>query len=501
MSEFDLDGYRPLPVVYELRQSILERIKDGREILPEIDGREETKEDVIRAILSGANPYLVSAEGTGKTRLARSLTSLLHSIPAIKGCPYHDDPGWGADKLCPRCVESEDPMEEYGIEIVPPEKRFSRIQGNEYTNYAKVLGLKDIQAIREGKSPTDPRAFTGTGVFHANRGILFVDELPSIPTNIQSLFHSILEEKKVILEEYNLEQPVDLIIIATGNPEGFAHVNRIPSSILDGLELIHMDIPKEDVEKEIMIKEAFKFDLSDYYAVHRDEIRRSRYLRLDRGLLERTAIMPWWISYIVSKTIEYTRLCQNLDRGTGICGAKKAIDHAYASVEMDGRRVANLKDARDGLCLALRGRIRIRSDLIDLRDPKGSFERTDMIVEDMLRHATRSIGDDLFEVFSKFLDLKELGEEMDSVLSGSDWGQELNRAINWICDVAPEKVNDSLLNDLEYRLYHHMESDQSILEEYRRSGLEILINEGINRGMIDEYIAVRHFFIPQVFQL
>ena len=144
---------RPTPIVYQLRYSILKRIRSGQDVLPEIQGREEAKRDVVRALLSGAHPYLVSEEGTGKTRLARSLTALLPSVPKIKGCPYNDDPGWPPELLCPRCRESQDPAKEYGVELLPGARRFSRIQGNEYTNEAKLLGLKDIQAIAQGRSP------------------------------------------------------------------------------------------------------------------------------------------------------------------------------------------------------------------------------------------------------------------------------------------------------------------------------------------------------------
>ena len=99
---FDLERYRAVPVMYQIRGAILYHIKAGLPILPEIDGREEAKSDVIRALLSGAHPYLISEEGTGKTRLARSLTGLLADVPYIEGCPYHDDPKWPADMMCPR---------------------------------------------------------------------------------------------------------------------------------------------------------------------------------------------------------------------------------------------------------------------------------------------------------------------------------------------------------------------------------------------------------------
>jgi Mg-chelatase subunit ChlI len=114
--------------------------------------------------------------------MARAISNLLPPIPVVKGSPYNDDPRWPSHRLSPWCRASVDPVREFGITWLPGEKPFSRILGNEYTNEAKLLGLKDIQAIAQGKSPSDPSVFTGTGVFRANRGVLFIDELPAIRT-------------------------------------------------------------------------------------------------------------------------------------------------------------------------------------------------------------------------------------------------------------------------------------------------------------------------------
>ena len=95
-------------------------------------------------------------------------------------------------------------------------------------------------------SPKDPLAFAGTGVFRANRGVLFIDELPAIRTKVQVLLHPIIEEKKAILEEYNWEYPLDLLVVSTGNPEGFSHVNEVPRPLLDRLETVYMDLPDEE---------------------------------------------------------------------------------------------------------------------------------------------------------------------------------------------------------------------------------------------------------------
>jgi MoxR-like ATPase len=503
-SGFDLENYQPLPVIYELRAAILRKIRRGEEVLPDIDGREETKDDVIRAILSGAHPYLVSEEGTGKTRLARSLTKLLPQIPKIRGCPYNDNPKWPSYLLCPRCKESKNPVKEYGVEFVPGRKRFSRIQGNEYTNEAKLLGLKDIQAIAQGKSPSDPQVFTGTGVFRANRGILFVDELPAIRTKVQVLFHPILEEKKAILEEYNWEHPLDLLLIATGNPRGFAHVNEIPRPLLDRLELIYMDLPEEEVEKEIMLKEKFKIE--EGYEVQEEEQEVSY---PDLGGIERTVTAPWWIIDVINKAVRYSRICPYVEKKASIRATDKALDHTYASIEMEKGKVANLKHAYYGLRLALRGRVGLRADLIDFENPKKAFELSDQLVEDFLWNVFEDMGNE--NMILKDYDGEKLASELGSLFSEEISFtsrrfppeillryEQLQRVINEMKKMASEKVNEDLLSKEEKILYFAPEKANA-LEEYNYSALETLVNIAIHKRIISES-KVREIFVPKKFR-
>ncbi|MDI6806891.1 MAG: AAA family ATPase [Candidatus Aenigmarchaeota archaeon] len=492
---FDLDSYQPLPITYHLRYSILEKVKKREDVLPDIQGREEVKKDVLRALLSGAHPYLVSEEGTGKTRLARSLTKLLPPIPVIKGCPYNDDPKWPSYLLCPRCRESENPAKEYGIEFVSGERRFSRIQGNEYTNEAKLLGLKDIQAIAQGRSPSDPQVFTGTGVFRANRGILFVDELPAIRTKVQVLLHPVLEEKKAILEEYNWEHPLDLVLIATGNPQGFAHVNEVPRPLLDRLELIYMDLPEKEIEKEIMLKERFRVKDDYYHAAEQVQI--ISYPNLKE--LERNVIAPWWIIDLVNEAVRHSRKCGWLDKKASIRGTTKGIDHTYASVELANRKVANLKDVSEGLKLALRGRIGLRPDLIDFDDIKKSFTRSDEVAEDLLWNALEDFD------FHYEWNGEKFASELNSLFSEGTENltyklqryEELSRVIGQLKNTAREKVTNDL-NEAEKELFYYPErADRKVLEEYNYSALETVVNLARHKKLVDESVKEK-VFVPQV---
>lgn len=497
--QLDLERYFPVPVVYQLRYSILRAIRSGQDPIPDIQGREEAKKDVLRALLSGAHPYLVSEEGTGKTRLARSLTRLLPPVPVIKGCPYHDDPKWSRRRLCPRCASSEDPAREFGVEVMPGSLRFSRVQGNEYTNEAKLLGLKDIQAIAQGKSPSDPAVFTGTGIFRANRGILFIDELPAIPTKVQVLLHPLLEEKHVILEEYNWQHPIDLVLVATGNPQGFSHVNEVPRPLLDRLEMIYFDLPSEEVEREIALMERFRIK-----AMNGDSEEEAEPICMMPEFpdINRDAALPWWILDVINKAVRQSRICRWLDKGASIRGTTRAVDHTYSTVELENRRVATLSDACAALKLALRGRIGLRADLIDFDRPKEAFIRTEEVVEDLMWSALQ----ELVLEFPEW-NREKLAAEIGGLLSGDvekislkiAATKELGQAINRLIEIGRQRSDSNLLSETEKSLLYKLdEVEPGLKEEFLFSAFEFVVNLAVHRGIIDEALARQKVFIPQM---
>lgn len=498
-----MDDYYPASVVSQLRYSILKRVRAKQDIFPDIQGRADVKMDVARAVLSGTHPYLVSEEGTGKTRLARSLTRLLPPALIIKGCPYHDDPKWPAHKLCHRCRSSSDPVKEFGLDIIPGEMRFSRIQGNEYTNEAKLLGLKDIQAIAQGRSPTDPSVFTGTGVFRANRGVLLVDELPAIRTNVQVLLHPLLEEKRIILEEYHWYHPLDLLLIATGNPTGFSHVYEVPRPLLDRLELIYMDLPDEAVEKEIMLRERWAGD--DGAAADMEIDPQMVLGQQIREGAERAVVAPWWIVELVNKTVRYSRVCSKLERKASIRASGKALDHTYSSIELENRRIATMKDAYYGMRLALRGRIGLDPEFLDFSEPQKAFKRTDRLVEDLMWNALEDFGVELFEDGNR----EKVAEEIKSVLSNGtrEIGvilaehKLLAELVDKMKRASAAKMSPELLNDAERALVHQPDRlDASMANEYSYSAMEMVINIALHKQIVSlppAMYAASPVYIPQ----
>jgi Mg-chelatase subunit ChlI len=492
--DFDMERYTPIPVAYELRYMMLKKLRDGEDPLPDIEGREGTKADVIRTVLSGSYPYLVSREGTGKTRLAESLAKLLPPVPKVKGCPYNCDPKWPYDWKCPSCQGEDEPE----IEIISGIQRYSRIQGNEYTNEAKILGVKDIQAIVQGESPTDPRAFIGTGVLRGNRGVVCVDELPAIPTKVQVLFHPMLQEGKIILEEYNWVRPIDIFFVATGNPTGFSHVNRVPEPLLDRLELIPMALPEENIEREIMLKEGFRVREEFFLDRKKTTTEEPIYVKPDE--LRRRASAPWWIVDTVEKTVRYTRDCPNIERGSSIRGSIKSLDHTLSSTERSGRRVAGLREASDGLKLALRGRIRLRADLVGFDDSPAAFMvKNDEVVEDVFWYAARDVG--LAVLKGVNVDHRQLADEINAALSEGELLDNLqdHEAAYGVVRFMEENQpweSPSLVSGLGDLIRDSPEAvDPEILNDYRRSALELLAH-ALNAGKVVE-IKIENVYAPR----
>jgi len=489
-----VDGYRPLPVAYQLRAAILQRVRRGEDPLPDIQGREETKRDVLRALLSGYNIYLVSEEGTGKTRLAKALTRLLPPIPRIRGCPYNDDPEWPIERLCPKCREIRSSLRPPDIEIIPGRRRFSRIQGNDYTDEAKLLGLKDIQAIVKGESPADIRAFAATGAFRANRGILFIDELPAIRTKVQVLLHPIAEEKKAILEEYNWEHPLDIIIVATGNPRGFSHINEVPRPLLDRLELIYMPLPDKDTEQEIMLQERFRIR-DDCYGGSSDLGEAGDIPHIDPRDIQRQVFLPWWILHLLIEALDYSRRCSLLDRRPSIRASYRALDHTYASTELANRRVSRLEDACQGLKLALRGRIELRPDLTDFDNPVRTFSRIDELSEDLLFNAFENSKDrflhdcDRDRLAGEIRTMKAL--PLSQVLSRLPEYREISRAIQRLERSGNEKIDQELVRGREDLTPEHR-------QQYDWSALEIIINSALHKGWIEADEVPAGLFVPRM---
>jgi hypothetical protein len=304
------------------------------------------------------------------------------------------------------------------------------------------------------------------------------------------LFHPVLEEKLAVLEEYNWQHPLDLVLVATGNPTGFSHVNDIPRPLLDRLELIYMDLPDEAVERKIMLAERFSEKRDRFGTMAADH---NRYFTPEE--IARKVAAPWWVIDIVNKAVRHSRICQFVERRPSIRATIRALDHTYASVEIENKQVATIRHALYGLRLALRGRIGLRADLIDFEEPRRTFVMAGQLAEDFLWNAFANIVNDrgflgewdrkkagleLTELTASGIDLSN-GMLAESVLEGYE---ELSEMVHRMRKIGEEMPGSASSSELEANLYKT--EDEEAIAALNYSALEMLANMCMHAKTISE---------------
>jgi hypothetical protein len=258
--------------------------------------------------------------------------------------------------------------------------------------------------------------------------------------------------------------------------------------LLDRLELIPMALPEEDVEREIMLKEGFK--VRDEFFLDKTRRTTEEPIYAKPEDLRRRASAPWWIVDAVERTVRFTRDCPNIDRGSSIRGTIKSLDHTISSTERIGRSVAGLREACDGLKLALRGRIRLRADLVGFDDSPAAFMvKYDEVVEDVLWYAARDVGIAILKGVD--VDPRQLAGELNALLTGGDMIDDLQdtetayRVVRFMEENQPWE-SPSLVSGLGDLIRDSPEAvDSNMLREYRGSALE-LIAHALTAGKLVE---------------
>ncbi len=199
-------GYVPRTVKAELRDNLLARLRADEDPFPGVVGIEDTVGPQLqRALLAGHDLVLLGERGQGKTRLLRTLVGLLDEwSPELAGSEIHDDPlapvsVWGRRRLAERGDEApvswRHRSERYGEKLATPD-----------TSVGDLIGDVDPVKVAEGRTLGDPETVHFGLVPRTNRGIFAVNEL---------------------------RLPLDLLLVASANPEDYTNRGRIITPLKD----------------------------------------------------------------------------------------------------------------------------------------------------------------------------------------------------------------------------------------------------------------------------
>src|SRR5579864_6722375 len=94
LGELRAAGYKNRSVKEEIRENLIQKLKNKETTFPGILGYEDSViPDTERALLSRHNILFLGLRGQAKTRMARQMTNLLDEyIPFVAGSEINDDP-------------------------------------------------------------------------------------------------------------------------------------------------------------------------------------------------------------------------------------------------------------------------------------------------------------------------------------------------------------------------------------------------------------------------
>ena len=226
-------GYTTRTVKQEIRANLLDRLRSGEPAFPGIVGFDDTVlPELESALLAGHDLVLLGERGQGKTRLMRTLVELLDEwSPAVAGCEINDDP------LAPECTRCRRLLDEVGDELPVTwrhrTERYTEKLATPDTSVGDLVGDVDPVKVAQGRTLGDPETVHYGLVPRTNRGIFGLNELPDLAERIQVAMFNVLEERDIQIRGYSLRLPLDLLLVATANPEDYTNRGRIITPLKD----------------------------------------------------------------------------------------------------------------------------------------------------------------------------------------------------------------------------------------------------------------------------
>jgi magnesium chelatase subunit I len=233
LAELHAAGYDQRSVADELRGNLLLRLRAGQPLTTGVIGYDDTVlPELERALLAGQDLILLGERGQAKTRLVRLLVELLDErAPIVTGCEINCSP------LSPTCARCRRLAVELGDELpvtwIDRHRRFAEKLATPDTAVADLIGDVDPIKVAEGRTLGDEETIHWGLVPRHHRGIVAINELPDLPERIQVALLNVLEERDVQIRGYALRLPLDVLLVATANPDDYTNRGRIISPLKD----------------------------------------------------------------------------------------------------------------------------------------------------------------------------------------------------------------------------------------------------------------------------
>jgi magnesium chelatase subunit I len=226
-------GYADRTVKQEVASNAAARLRAGRPVVDGLVGFDETVLPALEtALLAGHDLILLGERGQAKSRILRALPELLDdAVPIVAGSEVMDHP---FHPFSPLAVALVDELgDATPIEWVPRDRRYAEKLATPDIAVADLVGDVDPIKVAEGRYLADELTIHYGLIPRHNRGIIAINELPDLAERIQVALLNVMEERDVQVRGYSLRLPLDLLVVATANPEDYTNRGRIITPLKD----------------------------------------------------------------------------------------------------------------------------------------------------------------------------------------------------------------------------------------------------------------------------
>ena len=255
VAELKKSGRPVLSVREEMRKNLVHILKTGKRILPGIIGFDDTViPEIENAILAGHHMVFLGERGQAKSRIIRDLVSLLDErIPIVQGCEINDNPLNPICRVCRRRMEKEG--DALPVEWINRDQRYGEKLATPDVSIADIIGEIDPIKVAEGRYLADEETIHYGLIPRTNRGIFAINELPDLTEKVQVGLFNLMEEKDVQIKGYKIRLPLDVIIVASANPEDYTSRGRIITPLKDRFDVQIRTHYPQAIQDEIAIME------------------------------------------------------------------------------------------------------------------------------------------------------------------------------------------------------------------------------------------------------
>ncbi|HEV2372047.1 MAG TPA: sigma 54-interacting transcriptional regulator, partial [Streptosporangiaceae bacterium] len=252
-------------------------------------------------------------------------------------------------------VSWRQPADRYGEKLATPD-----------TSVGDLIGDIDPVKVAEGRTLGDPETIHFGLVPRTNRGIFCLNELPDLAERIQVALLNVLEERDIGIRGYSLRLPLDLVLVASANPEDYTSRGRIITPLKDrfGSE----------------VRTHYPLTLAGELALIHQEA------AVPGGGGEASAALPDHLAEVIARFTRLVRASPAVDSRSGV-SARFAIAAAEAASASAARRAALVGEAQPV------ARISDLPPVVATLRGKVEFEvseegREEEVLEHLLRRAT-----------------------------------------------------------------------------------------------------------------